>query len=205
MNGDWYENWTVTRQNSADFKKAFTRYVKILRETMPTVYISWSPNSGDHTGLPVDLWYPGDEVVDCVAPDYYDDGTSDARVDVAAWNEEADDRDDLGNPSGPEAWRQFAAEHGKPICFPEWGLKPEGDGVDHPQWIKAVNGWMNEHANTATWTLGEDIPKEAAGKVLYSAYFNVVHGGDPKFTIHGAGANPKSAAIFPRLRWGNRR
>jgi beta-mannanase len=204
MNGDWYRNWVVTSRNSADFKKAFARYVGILRQAMPTVYISWSPNYGDHTGLNVSFWYPGDEVVDCVAPDYYDDGDSDARVDIAAWNAEADDQDDEGNPIGPEAWRQFAEQHGKPVCFPEWGLKPEGRGVDHPEWIKAVNAWMNKHANTATWDLGRPIPAAAAGKVLYSVYFNVVHRNDAGFTIYGMKANPKSAAIFPRLRWGNR-
>jgi hypothetical protein len=205
MNGDWYESWMVTKDNSKDFKKAFTRYVEILREAMPNVYISWSPNYSDHTGTRIDYWYPGDDVVDCVAPDYYDDGTSEARVDIDAWNDEADKKDAKGNPVGPEAWRQFAEEHGKPLCFPEWGLKPEGKGVDHPEWIKAFNAWMNKNANTATWTLGEPIPKEASGKVLYSVYFNVVHGDDEGFTIYGKEANPKSEAVFPKLRWGNRK
>jgi hypothetical protein len=205
MNGDWYDEWVVTKRNSADFKKAFARYVGILRQAMPNVYVSWSPNYGDHTGLPVAYWYPGDEVVDCVAPDYYDDGSSDARVNASAWNAEADDKDKIGNPQGPEAWRQFAQAHGKPVCFPEWGLKPEGSGTDHPVWIKAFNAWMNQHANTATWTLGEPIPDAAAGKVLYSVYFNVVHQGNTGFTVYGTGANPRTRAIFPKLTWGNRR
>jgi hypothetical protein len=205
MNGDWYDNWTVTTKNSADFKKAFARYAGILRQAMPTVYISWSPNYSDHTGLSIDYWYPGDDVVDCVAPDYYDDGKSEARVDVDVWNKEADDHDWNRNPVGPEAWRQFAEKHGKPLCFPEWGLKPEGKGVDHPQWIKAFNAWMNKNANVSTWTPGEPLPEEAAGTVLYSAYFNVRHKDKDGFTIYGSGANPKSAALFPKLTWGNRR
>ena len=204
MNGNWYDNWVVTKKNSADFKKAFARYTGILRKAMPTVYISWSPNFGDHTGINVDYWYPGDAVVDCVAPDYYDDGASPGRLNVDAWNTEADDHDGNRNPTGPEAWRQFAEKHGKPVCFPEWGLKPEGEGVDHPEWIRAMNIWMNKHANIATWTLGQPIPEEASGKVLYSVYFNVLHQDKPGFTIYGAKANPKSAALFPKLRWGNR-
>jgi hypothetical protein len=205
MNGSWYKEWMVTSSNSADFKKAFARYVGILRQEMPQVYISWSPNWGDFTNLPVEQWYPGDAYVDCVAPDYYDDGNSEARFSVQAWNAESTDRDKNGNPLGVEAWRQFALQHGKPICFPEWGLKPEGDGVDHPEWIKAVNAWMNKNANTATWALGADIPKSAAGKVLYSTYFNVVHEGQSGFTIYGTGANPNSAAVFPQLKWGNQK
>jgi hypothetical protein len=62
---------------------------------------------------------------------------------------------------------------------------------------------MNRNANKTTWGQGAKIPSSAAGKVLYSCYFNVVHGGDPGFTIYGSGANPRSAAIFPGLTWGN--
>jgi len=205
MNGNWYGTWMVTQSNQADYKAAWARYVAILRAAMPGVYISWSPNYTDHTGLPVTSWYPGDAVVDCVAPDYYDDGSSPARLSVTAWNTESTATDSLGNPAGPESWRRFALKHGKPLCFPEWGLKPEGSGVDHPEWIRAVNAWMNKFANTATWRLGQPIPRAAAGKVLYSVYFNVVHQGNPGFTIYGGGANPQSSALFPTLRWGNRR
>ena len=185
MNGDWYQNWMVTRSNSADYKKAWARYVGILRAAMPGVYISWSPNWVDHTGLPVDSWYPGDSLVDCVAPDYYDDGSGPERLSVEGWNAVAGATDSNGNPAGPEAWRRFALRHGKPLCFPEWGLKPEGSGTDHPEWIRAVNTWMNAHANKATWQLGKPVPRAAAGTVLYSSYFNVVHQGDSGFTIYG--------------------
>jgi hypothetical protein len=205
MNGDWYDNWMVTRANSADYKKAWARYVGILRAAMPTVYIAWSPNYTDHTRLPVDHWYPGDALVDCVAPDYYDDGSGPERLSVDGWNVQATALDSLGNPAGPEAWRRFALRHGKPLCFPEWGLKPEGAGVDHPEWIRAVNAWMNAHANTAAWQLGRPIPRAAAGTVLYSSYFNVVHQGDSRFTIYGTGANPQAAKLYPTMRWGNRR
>lgn len=204
MNGSWYDNWIVTRENSADYKKAFARYAGILREALPEVYIAFSPNYGDHTGLPIDAWYPGDDVVDVIAPDYYNDYQDKANGSVEGWNAEADKRDGDGDPEGPEAWRQFAKAHGKPLAFPEWGLKPSGQGgQDSPAWIKGFNAWMNTHANTATWQMGEEIPKAAAGKLLYSAYFNVVHGGDASFTIFGAGANPNASSVFPTLKWGN--
>jgi len=105
---------------------------------------------------------------------------------------------------GPEAWRQFAGAHGKPLAFPEVGLKPSNQGGgDKPEWIKALNAWMSEHQNTATWQIGENIPKTAAGKVLYFAYFNVSHEGDDGFTIHGRGANPASESVYATLKWGN--
>ncbi len=204
MNGSWYANWTVTKENSGDYKRAFARYAQILRQALPEVYIVFSPNYGDHTGLPIDYWYPGDNVVDVVAPDYYNDYQDNANASVQGWNAEADKRDGNGNPVGPEAWRQFAAKHGKPLGFPEWGVKPsDSGGGDSAAWITAFNAWMNQHANQATWQLGEQIPRAAAGKVLYSAYFNVVHGGNAGFTVYGHGANPNASSAFKGLRWGN--
>ncbi len=201
MNGDWYKNWELKPDNIEAYKASHIRYAKILREAMPKVYITWSPNFRDHSGIPIEQWYPGDEWVDVVAPDYYDDADTDARYSVSAWNAEADDVDKVGNPLGVEAWRRFAEKHGKPLGFPEMGLKPDF-GSDHPEWIKAFNAWLNQHPNTATWELGTPIPAEAAGKVLYSCYFNVDHGGDNGFTIYGTGANPNSAKMFRSLRWG---
>ncbi len=202
MNGFWYENWRVTADNVADYRAAHARYARILREAMPSVYISWSPNFRDHSGLPIEQWYPGDDVVDCVAPDYYDDDDNPGRLSVQDWDAEADNVDGVGNPLGVEAWRVFAQQHGKPLCFPETGLKPSGGSTDHPEWIRAFNTWLNTHANTAAWHLGEPIPAEAAGRVLYSVYFNVPHDGLAGFTIHGRGDNPKSERLYRQLTWG---
>ena len=143
-------------------------------------------------------------MVDVVAPDYYNDYQDEANASVDGWNAKSTRQDGNGNPVGPEAWRQFAAKHGKPLAFPEWGIKPSSmGGGDSAAWIKGMNAWMNKYDNTATWQLGQEIPKAAAGKILYSAYFNVVHGGNADFTIHGHGANPNAASVFPTLKWGN--
>jgi hypothetical protein len=202
MNGYWYRNWAVTKANVKDYRTAHARYVAILREAMPTVYISWSPNFRDHSGLPIEQWYPGDDVVDCVAPDYYDDIATPGRFSAASWRAEADDVDGNGNPRGPEAWRLFAQRHGKPVCFPETGFKPNGGSTDHPVWLRSFHGWLTEHANTSSWRLGDPVPAEATGTVLYSVYFNVPHDGNSGYTIHGRGANPRSARVYRSLDWG---
>jgi len=201
MNGFWYRNWRVTAANVADYRAAHGRYVRILRRAMPSVLVSWSPHFRDHSGLPIEQWYPGDDVVDCIAPDYYDDGSLPWNT-VPAWNAAADDVDRLGNPLGPEAWRRFALEHGKPLCFPEIGLKPVKGSTDHPEWIRAFNAWLNVHANRTVWQLGQPVPAQAAGTVLYTVYFNVPHDGKSGFTIYGRGANPKSSKVFRSLTWG---
>ncbi len=201
MNGDWYPEWVVNSDTVEDYKAAFHRYAAILKKAMPSLYIAWSPNDGNHQELPMSQMYPGDDVVDVIAPDSYD-WTGSPDVDVAGvqayMNRTAPD----GGPAGLETWRRFAKDHGKPLALPEWGLcAAQGCGGDHPAYLEAMNAWMRKHANTATWTLGAPIPADAAGKVLYSLYFNIAHAGNTGFLIRG-GPNPRSEALFPRLRWG---
>ncbi len=201
MNGDWYAEWVVNADTVEDYKTAFRRYATILKKALPNLYIVWSPNDGNHQQLPTGQMYPGDDVVDVIAPDSYD-WTGSPDVDVAGvqayMNRTAPD----GGPAGLETWRRFAEDHGKPLGLPEWGLcAGQGCGGDHPAYLEAMNAWMREHANSATWRLGAPIPDDAAGKVLYSLYFNIAHAGNDGFLIRG-GPNPQSEALFPRLRWG---
>ncbi len=201
MNGDWYREWAVTAETLADYRAAFRRYVTVLREALPEVYVAWSPNDGTHQNLPVSRMYPGDDVVDVIAPDSYD-WTGSAEVDAAGIRRYLERSGPGGEPEGLETWRRFADEHGKPLALPEWGLchRP-GCGGDHPAYIEVMNAWMAEHATPVTWPLGEPIPAEAAGTVLYSIYFNTVHHGENGFLIHG-GPNPVAEALFPDLAWG---
>jgi lipooligosaccharide transport system ATP-binding protein len=148
MNGDWYEEWIVTAGNVEDYKKAFARFAGILRAAMPQVIIVWSPNDGTHTDLPVTSMYPGDRVVDVIAPDSYDWTPGSWTVEqVAAYIH----RGTASDPSGLESWRRFAEQHAKPVALPEWGLcRRAGCGGDHPAYISAMHTWMSGHANTAT-------------------------------------------------------
>lgn len=199
MNGDWYDEWIVTVENVEDYKKAFARFAGILRAAMPQVVIVWSPNDGTHTDLPVTSMYPGDEVVDVIAPDSYDWTPGSWTVEqVTAYI----NRGTASQPSGLESWRLFAEQHGKPVAVPEWGLCRRSDcGGDHPAYITAMHAWLSGNANTATWALGQPIPAAAAGKVLYSVYFNTIHQGEDGFTL---AANPAAAATFRALSWGGR-
>ncbi|MFZ0161042.1 MAG: glycosyl hydrolase [Kineosporiaceae bacterium] len=201
MNGDWYPEWVVDADTVQDYKAAFHRFAAILKRAMPGVYITWSPNDGNHQELPVSQMYPGDDVVDVIAPDSYD-WTGSPDVDVAGVEDYLNRSGPNGEPAGLETWRRFAAQHGKPLGLPEWGLcAKEGCGGDHPAYLEAMNAWMREHANTATWELGAPIPAAAAGALIYSIYFDTVHAGDTGFLIRG-GQHPESEALFPRLRWG---
>jgi hypothetical protein len=203
FNGDWYGEWAVNAQTVEDYRAAFRRFAGILEAAMPGLYVVWSPNDGNHQDLPVSQMYPGDDVVDVIAPDSYD-WTGSSQIDQAAVRQYMN-RSDGGEPAGVETWRQFAQRHGKPMGLPEWGLcSRSGCGGDHPAYVEAMNAWMTENANTATWQLGQPIPRQAAGKLLYSIYFNTVHQGDRGFLIRG-GPNARSSEVFRQLRWGTAR
>lgn len=48
----------------------------------------------------------------------------------------------------------------------------------------------------------QPIPAEAAGRVLYSIYFDAVHTGTSAFTL---AANPRAAEVFRGFSWGTDR
>jgi hypothetical protein len=199
FNGDWYQQWQVTRATVGQYKAAFRRWAGIVRSIMPSAYITWSPNDTSHLDVNGAQAYPGDDVVDVIGVDSYDfhpPGSGVAEVTAAL------ERGSPTAPQAPETWRKFAELHGKPIALPEWGLCPvsAGCGGDHPAYITAMHTWMDAHANTTAWAVGQPIPAAAAGRVLYSIYFDVVHGGDRGYTL---AANPRSAAVFAALSWGN--
>jgi hypothetical protein len=74
--------------------------------------------------------YPGDDVVDIVGMDAYDQRPGSSFGDF------------VNQPDGLRTQAEFAAAHGKPISFPEWGLYDYGDD---PAYIQAMFDWMATH------------------------------------------------------------
>ena len=110
--------WSVTAGSVAEYRAAFARYAGIVRAAMPQVIIVWSPNDGTDTDLAVTAMYPGDDVVDALAPDSYDwtPGSWDVEQ-VGAYIA----RGSAADPSGVESWRLFAFEHGTALGCPSGG------------------------------------------------------------------------------------
>lgn len=48
----------------------------------------------------------------------------------------------VNEPYGLQKQVDFAAEHGKPISFPEWGLFRNGD---NPEYMRSMLEWMERH------------------------------------------------------------
>jgi hypothetical protein len=129
-----------------DYVKAFRRAVKIFRRHSGGFKYDWCPGWGPQDN-PADLAYPGDDVVDYIGLDVYDfkyEGSVEER-----W-----EKFYLKAPFGLQWQKEFAAQHGKAMSFPEWGV---GNFGDNPFFIQQMHDWfVKNQANIA-----------------YAAYFDV--------------------------------
>jgi hypothetical protein len=115
--------------------------------------------------------YPGDDVVDIVGMDSYDQPSG------QSFDEQ------VKEPYGLQQHVDFARAHGKEISYPEWGLFRNGDNADY---MRRMLAWMDEHRplyNTLTdycphgvWQCGQN-PK--ASKVYRSVLSGRTDGPNP--------------------------
>ncbi|MFD8952202.1 glycosyl hydrolase [Streptomyces xanthophaeus] len=128
MNGTTYthrcgpdpENW----------KAYWRRIVNTMRAVPGQEFkFDFAPNRGtDAIG-----WtkcYPGDDVVDIVGMDSYDQ----------APGRTFDDQ--ITQPYGLQQHVDFAKAHGKEISYPEWGLFRHGD---NPEYVRRMLKWIEQH------------------------------------------------------------
>ncbi len=131
MNGDWFA-WGAGRISSSQYVAAWRHIVSVVRDAAPRAMFTWCPTAGKLTNSQVEAYYPGDEYVTFVGLDTYDNngGWSNIRDGVA----------------GLRWHRGFAAAHGKPVAFPEWGLVDRnnwGQG-DNAQYVNDMAAWIDQ-------------------------------------------------------------
>jgi hypothetical protein len=134
------------KDQEADYIRAFRRVVEIFRRHSIGFKYDWCPGWGSQDS-PADLAYPGDDVVDYIGLDVYDfkyDGSVEQR-----W-----EKFYLNAPFGLEWHREFAAQHGKAMSYPEWGV---GNFGDNPFFIQKMYDWFVANADN----------------IAYAAYFDV--------------------------------
>lgn len=140
FDGDWYP-WAASRDPKA-FVPYYRRIVGIMRATPGAKFTYvWNFNLGENTSKP-DQFYPGDDVVDVIAADVYNQSwrVEDAVPAVRRRNRHA-------QSYGLDWLAAFARAHRKPIAIPEWGtgLRPDGHGFgDDPAFIEEMASWMKE-------------------------------------------------------------
>jgi hypothetical protein len=161
-----------------------------IREKAPDVVLDWTINSH---GTPREACggvstncYPGDDVVDIIGIDNYDQGP--AAHSAADFQRIAEARDGL-------SWTyDFALRHHKRFSVGEWGVAPGSqwnDVGENPEFIRWMHDWFAAHAPD----------------VAYEAYFNSCQAGDVESNLYrpaGNGCarqNTNAGAVYQDL-WG---
>lgn len=150
FNADWYP-WRAQGKEDA-WKRYWARAVTAMRKVDGIdLQFDWCPNIGTQKVAP-DKLYPGDDFVDIIGMDVYNNGSPHEALPVR-W------RRLLDMPHGLRWHAAFAKARGKKMSYPEWGTGINASGTgggDDPHYVCAMSAWMKE--------LGE--------RLSYQAYWN---------------------------------
>ncbi|MEV2247314.1 glycosyl hydrolase [Streptomyces sp. NPDC049970] len=111
--------------------KAYWNRIVTAMRSVPgqKLRFDFAPSRG-RDAVPWTECYPGDDVVDIIGMDSYD------QPPARTFDEQ------VNEPYGLQKQVDFAAEHGKPISFPEWGLFRNGD---NPEYMRRMLEWFDLH------------------------------------------------------------
>jgi hypothetical protein len=154
FNGDWWE-WSA--RDPEAYKGCFRKIVQAVRQVAPKAQFEWNMNGGWSQTCDGDArkCYAGDDVVDVISIDYYDQWPPSPTD--AAFGQRAE------APGGITwAWN-FAVEHGKPFGVPEWGVVSSGGqpGGDNPVFVDNMHRWFRDHVD------------RTPGGWIHEMYFNI--------------------------------
>ncbi len=158
FNGGWY-TW-----RASDNPKAWAEYWKQIVTAMRTVkgaeklQFCWNPALGWQQ-FPSEQAYPGDDYVDIIGLDVYDDSwagdtyplTKDATAeDITTRRDKAWNDVIYGGNMGIKSWSDFAKAHKKLFALPEWGVSRREDGhggLDNPVFIERMHQFIADPSN----------------------------------------------------------
>jgi hypothetical protein len=158
MNGGWFR-WTARNGNEANYANYFKKIVTAMRSVPGQNFkFSWCPNLGE--GMDLSLVYPGDAYVDFITFDIYDQSWAQNTYPIPAGATEQEKLTRYTNSWNHSIYRayglnwfkNFAAQHNKPMAIAEWGLfiRPDGHGGgDNPYFIQKMHDWIA--ANNVAW------------------------------------------------------
>ncbi len=143
---------------------AFWRHVVAAMRAQPgqQFQFDFNPNNGDSAYDAVN-YYPGDDVVDYIGIDAYDNAWADGsypyptncdqtcrtKAQKTAW-----DKSIYGGARGLKFWSTFAREKHKPMSIPEWGVWNRTDahgGGDDPDYIKRMHTFITDPTNRVAY------------------------------------------------------
>ncbi|TYC15357.1 glycosyl hydrolase family 26 [Actinomadura syzygii] len=128
MNGQQYAG--RCEPDPAAWRAYWRRIVTVMRGVRGARFrFDFAPARGRDV-IPWTNCYPGDDVVDIIGTDTYDQPTGGTFTDF------------VNEPYGLRAQADFAAAHRKPISFPEWGLFRNND---NPAFVRGMHSWIMSH------------------------------------------------------------
>lgn len=189
FNGTWATAYAGN--NPAAFAGYWQQVVTTMRAVPGTKQLQfcWNPTSGS-AKFPVEAAWPGDDFVDVIGLDVYDQSwqpeTYPLPADASATELETRRRNAwehiLSEPYGLTFWRDFGVLHHKPLAFPEWGVDNRPDhhsGGDNVLFVEQMHAFIVNPAN----------------HVYFHSYFDVeAHDGHHQLS---AGTDQKHVTEFP--------
>jgi len=141
FNGGWYA-WAA-KKDPSNWVKYWQRIVTVMRaEPGSSFRFDWCSAQG-YQQIPASNVYPGDAYVDIIGRDNYNQTWLEgAATPQKRWNNL------LTEQYGMNWVRDFAAQHNKPMSFPEWGTgtRPDGHGGgDDAYFISQMAQWIRSN------------------------------------------------------------
>ncbi len=175
LNGKWYP-WSAVGY-AQQYVAAYRHVVQVMRSQCNVLRFEWNLSWGANPTFDWTTAYPGDDVVDVIGMDTYDQYNS-------GWS------NILNGYEGLAFVRNFARQHGKSEAYTEWAdstqPSPAGRG-DDTAYIQGMYNWL-----------------QAGGtNVLYAGYWNTPSGG-PNGVIYSDSTSysvtvPNSSTLYKTL------
>ncbi|WP_460452256.1 glycosyl hydrolase [Alsobacter sp. SYSU BS001988] len=141
FNSDWMP-WSTAKGQDQNFIAAYRHFVEAFRSVSDKFQFEWNVNLGG--SVDPAAAYPGDAYVDVIGMDFYYNTQWDSADPNVAWAKK------VSEPYGLQWHQDFAAAHGKPTAYSEWGMNS-----DAPAYVTKAAQWFADH------------------QVLYQSYWNV--------------------------------
>ncbi len=204
FNGGWFQ-WRALKLEQGIAYAAYFRQIVTTMRAVPgadKLQFDWNPNLMPGWTYDPEKAWPGDDVVDFVGVDVYDQSWAPNTYPIPesappdeilarqkrAWDTVFNNEKAYGFPY----WVKFAAAHHKPLTIPEWGVymrADKHDGGDNPFFIQQMFNFIYNPANN----------------VYFHCYFDV-HAGDGNHQLcpdptgqYPATSFPQSAALYKQL------
>lgn len=203
FNGGWYAWRADTKEKAPAFAAYFRQIVTTMRAVPGAEGLKfvWNPAMEPWWPYSPELAWPGDDVVDYVGVDVYDqswakdtypfpEGASEAEIQrrqLKVWDQIKNNPQAFGLPY----WAEFSKAHKKPLTIPEWGVCERSDkhgGRDNPLFIEKMHAFITDPANN----------------VYFECYFDVgAPDGDHQLCPNPDGKRetrfPKASAAYKKL------